>query len=105
VGSSEALKTVAIAPLSHCERAFIAMRKQLNRDAIKPLSQRRKAFIANPMHKKASEKTIFSLWYHVSGRIPSLFRAFWSTFFCCEFYERTTTFSIFNHLIFLTYFL
>jgi hypothetical protein len=71
-GSREALKTAAMRPLSHCDRAFIATRKRLYRIAIKPQSQRRKASIANRKGKNTEKEPIRRLSSHVSGAFPSL---------------------------------
>jgi hypothetical protein len=82
--------------------ASIARPRRLYRNARGALSQRDKAFIANPKDKKAVKVPTQRLLNHVFGSLPSLFHAFVQTFFCCEFYEFSTFNSAPNHTIFKT---
>jgi hypothetical protein len=80
--------------------AFIAAPRRLNRNARGALSQRDKAFIANPKGKNVGKRRLLDVRLHVFGSLSSLFCAFGSMLFCCEFYEFSTIYSGPNRTIF-----
>lgn len=79
--------------LRNCDSTFIASPQRLYRDAAKALSHCDRASIANSKGKNRKKMGLWSLTLHVFGLFRSLFRAFWSTLFCCEICECTPVFS------------
>jgi hypothetical protein len=58
-------KTVAIKPLSHCDKGSIATPQRLYRNTIKALSQCERASIANLKDKNEEKIRLLSLLFHV----------------------------------------
>jgi hypothetical protein len=84
------IHSLAIRPLSQCDKASIALPQGFYRNAKEPPSQRRKASIANLRNNNVEKIRGQNIRLHIFEAFLTLFCAVGTTFFCWENYKYPT---------------